>query len=321
MASRHKVTLTKAGREELTAMTRKGKSNAARLPHARALPRCDTGGHGGRWKASAAPGVSARTIGRIKRRFVEEGIEAAPGRKRAGKPREVVFGGRFEARLTRLACSQAPEGRARWTMRLPAEKLVELKIVESVSTMTVQKALKKTNRALTWANTGKYRPGPTRPSRRPWRMCPPPTNCPGIRKRRSSAWTSRANSWCGEVRTPVPAAPGHGQLIDHEHMRNGVASLFVKVGSPGGRRHVEITAQRARRDFAHFIKAMIDERHPRVTRIRLVMDNLNTRGIASLHETVAPAGARRPEPASRRENLRAITPPDTEAGATSPESN
>jgi hypothetical protein len=61
----------------------------------------------------------------------------------------VVFGGEFEARLTKLACSPAPEGHARWTNRLLAEKLVELKIVGTVSTMTVQRALKKTNCALT----------------------------------------------------------------------------------------------------------------------------------------------------------------------------
>lgn len=152
MANRYKVTLTKAEREELTAMTRKGKSSAGKFIHARALLLCDAGEHGGRWKVAdvaAALGVSARTIEHIKQRFVEEGIEAALGRKRTGQPREVVFGGQFEARLTKLACSQAPEGRARWTLRLLAEKLVELKIVESVSTMTVQRALKKTNCALT----------------------------------------------------------------------------------------------------------------------------------------------------------------------------
>ena len=152
MANRYKVTLTKAEREELTAMTRKGKSNAAKFIHARALLLCDAPGQGVRWKVAdvaAALGVSARTIEHIKQRFVEEGMEAALGHKRTGKPREVVFGGRFEARLTKLACSQAPEGRARWTIRLLAEKLVELKIVESVSTMTVQRALKKTNCAPT----------------------------------------------------------------------------------------------------------------------------------------------------------------------------
>jgi transposase len=152
MANRYKVTLTKAGREELTMLTRKGKSSAAKIIHARALLLCDAGGHGPAWKVADVAeslGVSSRTIEHVKQRFVEEGMEAALQRRPASKPREVVFGGEFEARLTKLACSQAPEGHARWTIQLLSEKLVELKIVETVSTMTVQRALKKTHCVLT----------------------------------------------------------------------------------------------------------------------------------------------------------------------------
>jgi hypothetical protein len=74
-------------------------------------------------------GVSSRTIEHTKQRFVEEGMEAALKRRPSSKPRKVVFGGEFEARLTKLACSPAPEGHARWTIQLLTEKLVELKIV------------------------------------------------------------------------------------------------------------------------------------------------------------------------------------------------
>jgi hypothetical protein len=88
-------------------------------------------------------------------------------------------------------------------------------------------------------------------------------------------------------------APGHGQIIDYEYVRNGVLSLFVEIEPLNGRRHVEVTTQRTRRDFAHFIKAMIDERHPQAVKIRLVMDNLNTHNIASLYESFPPAEARR----------------------------
>jgi hypothetical protein len=97
----------------------------------------------------------------------------------------------------------------------------------------------------------------------------------------------------GEVRPPMAVAPGHAQIIDHEYVRNGVASLFVEVEPLSGRRHVEVTAQRTRKDFAHFIKAMLDERHPKAAKVRLVMDNLNTHNVASLYETFAPAEARR----------------------------
>ena len=97
----------------------------------------------------------------------------------------------------------------------------------------------------------------------------------------------------GEVHAPIGMAPGHGQLIDHEYVRNGVVSLFVEVEPLEGRRHVEVTAQRTRLDFAHFIKAMLDERHPQALKVRLVLDNLNTHNIASLYEAFPPAEARR----------------------------
>lgn len=96
-----------------------------------------------------------------------------------------------------------------------------------------------------------------------------------------------------EVRAPIPAAPGHGQIVDHEYVRHGVATLFVEVEPLAGRRHVEVTERRTRQDWAHFIKAMLDERYPAALKVRLVMDNLNTHDLASLYETFPPAEARR----------------------------
>ena len=66
----------------------------------------------------------------------------------------------------------------------------------------------------------------------------------------------------GEVRVPIPAAPGRAQIVDHEYVRHGVATLFVEVEPLAGRRHVEVTARRTRQDWARFIKAMLDERYP-----------------------------------------------------------
>lgn len=97
----------------------------------------------------------------------------------------------------------------------------------------------------------------------------------------------------GEVHAPIPAAPGHGRILDHEYVRNGVATLFVEVEPLAGRRHVEVTERRTRQDWARFVKAMLDERYPKAVKVRLVMDNLNTHDIASLYETFAPAEARR----------------------------
>lgn len=97
----------------------------------------------------------------------------------------------------------------------------------------------------------------------------------------------------GEVAAPIPLAPGHGQILDHEYVRHGVATIFVEVEPLAGRRHVELTAQRTRKDWAHFVQGMLDERYPQATKVRLVMDNLNTHDLASLYETFPPAEARR----------------------------
>jgi transposase len=105
-----------------------------------------------------ALGVTPRTIEHLKKRFVEEGLAAALERKQPEKPRRpVTFDGAFEARLIALACSGAPKGRHRWTVRLLAEKAVELHLAPSVSHMTVQRTLKKTNLNLISGSTGKSR--------------------------------------------------------------------------------------------------------------------------------------------------------------------
>lgn len=154
MANRYRITLTPDEREMLETITRSGKTNAPKFIHARALLLCDAGDANPAepWKVAdvaAALGVTARTIEHLKQRFVEEGFDSALNRKPISKPRKVTFDGAFEARLTALACSPAPDGRSRWTIRLLADKVVELKIAPTISTMTVQRVLKKTNCVLT----------------------------------------------------------------------------------------------------------------------------------------------------------------------------
>jgi transposase len=167
MSPRYRVTLTEQEREELEALTKRGKIHARRFIHARALLLCDAGPKGPAWNVAdtaEALGVTSRTIEHLKKRFVEEGFEAALERKpREKPPREVRFDGAFEARLISLACSNAPKGYRRWTVRLLADKVVELKIAPVVSHMTVQRVLKKLNLSLTSANIGKSRRRQTRP--------------------------------------------------------------------------------------------------------------------------------------------------------------
>ena len=125
MTPRYKVTLTKEERDRLETLTRSGKTAASKFIHARALLLCDAGEHGSPWKVAdvaEALGVTTRyaVLEHLKERFVEAGIEAALERKPRTKPPKITFDGAFEARLTALACSCAPDtGRSRWD-RAPA---------------------------------------------------------------------------------------------------------------------------------------------------------------------------------------------------------
>lgn len=161
MKPRYRVTLTEQERQELEALTKTAKTNAKRFLYARSLLLCDAGPQGLGWiveDTAEAMGVTSRTIEHLKKRFVEEGLAAALERRQPEKPpRGVTFDGAFEARLIALACSEAPKGRRRWTVRLLAEKAVELSLAPTISHMTVQRILKKTNLNLTSENTGKSR--------------------------------------------------------------------------------------------------------------------------------------------------------------------
>jgi transposase len=151
--NKYKVTLTAEERQQLHDLIRAGKAAAKKLTHARILLKADAAEGGPAWpdeRIAEAVEVSTDTIGRVRQRFVEEGLEAALVRKKQERPsRERTFDGRAEARLIALACSAPPAGRKAWTLRLLADRLVELEIVETVSHETVRRVLKKTNSSRT----------------------------------------------------------------------------------------------------------------------------------------------------------------------------
>jgi transposase len=146
--NKYKVTLTVEERQELQALLAAGKAAAKKLMHARILLKADAADGGPAWpdhRIAEAVDVSVATVGRVRQRFVEEGLEAALVRKKQDRPsRERKLDGRAEARLIALACSQPPDGRAAWTLQLLADKLVELRVVDSVCDETVRRVLKKT---------------------------------------------------------------------------------------------------------------------------------------------------------------------------------
>ena len=97
----------------------------------------------------------------------------------------------------------------------------------------------------------------------------------------------------GDTQETIACAPGRPERIDHEYVRNGVAEIFLEVEPLTGKRHVMATEHRKMKDWAWWIKDMLDERYPNAIQVRLVMDNLNTHCLASLYQTFEPAEARR----------------------------
>ncbi len=152
------VRLSGEERERLESLVRAGKSPAQLLTKARILLKADASEAGEGWSDSAisvALDTSINNIGRLRRRLVEEGLEAALKRKHnPNSARKRIFDGAAEAKLIALTCSPAPEGFARWSLRLLEEKVVELNIVKQVSDNTIGRTLKKTRSNLTAIGNG-----------------------------------------------------------------------------------------------------------------------------------------------------------------------
>ena len=146
---KYKVTLSADERQFLHDMIAAGKASALKLAYARILLKADASADGPAWtdvRIAEAVEVNRTTVEQVRQRFVEQGLEAALVRKKQDRPsRERKLDGDGEARLIALACSQPPRGRAAWTLRLLADRLVELQVVDTISTETVRQALKKTN--------------------------------------------------------------------------------------------------------------------------------------------------------------------------------
>lgn len=97
----------------------------------------------------------------------------------------------------------------------------------------------------------------------------------------------------GEVHEPLPCKPGHAARVDDEYVRNGVAEIFMEVEPLAGKRHVAVTERRTKKDWARHVQQMLEVRYPNAIKVRLILDNLNTHGIASLYDTFPPEAARR----------------------------
>ena len=147
----YKVTLTKEERDQLTEMTRTGTHAARKIIHALILLNVDRGSHTESQineDICKVLKIGMRTIDRVKKRFVEEGLEAALKMSPTSRIYDKLVDGDMEAHLIALACGEPPKGFARWSLRLLADKVVELRFADSISYETVRRTLKKTNLSL-----------------------------------------------------------------------------------------------------------------------------------------------------------------------------
>lgn len=289
MNVRYLVELSDQEREQLQNLLQGGQERVRIVKRAQILLAADAGCADR--EIAETVSVSPSTILRCKRRLVEGGLEhALHERRRPGARRKLS--GKEEALLVATACSDPPEGRARWTLELLAGRMVELTEHEQISRETVRRRLHE-NELKPW-------------QKRMW--CIPKVDAEYVERMEDvlELYTEEPDEsspvvcfdetpvqLIGETRTPIPAEPGKAERVDYEYRRNGVVNLFVFLDAHQPWRHVKVTDQRTRHDFAHCMRDLVDVHYPDAERIRLVLDNLNTHRRAALYETFAPEEARR----------------------------
>src|SRR5258708_6380046 len=278
MNVRYRVELSQTERAELTALLSAGKHAARKLKRAQILLAADAGVRDEAIAMSVPVGGS--TVYRTKRRFALGNLEAALSEEsRPGAERKLS--GKEEALLVATACSSPPAGRARWTLELLAGAMVKLTEHEGLSRETVRRRLAE-NELKPWRRDmwcipqvdGNYvarmedvldlyaeAPDPRRPV-----VC----------------FDESPTQLIGEVRQPIPAAPGQRERYDCEYRRNGTVNLFVFLDVHRGWRKIKVTEHRTARDFAQCMRDLVEVHFPKAERVPVVMDNLSTHSPAPL---------------------------------------
>lgn len=289
MNVRYRVELSQAERDELTALLSGGKHSARKLKRAQILLAADAGC--GDAEIARSVGVGGSTVYRTKRCFVLGNLEAALSEEpRPGASRKLS--GQEEALLVATACSKPPAGRARWTLELLAGELVRITQHEGLSRETVRRRLADNEL-------------------KPWRKdmwCIPQVDGEYVArmedvldlyaeapdpKRPVVCFDESPVQLIGEVRQPIPAAPGQRERYDYEYRRNGTVNLFVVLDVHRPWRNVKVTERRAAQDYAQCMRELVDVHYPDAECIRVVQDNLSTHSGGALYQTFPPAEARR----------------------------
>jgi transposase len=289
MNVRYRVELSQAERGELAALLSGGKHAARKLKRAQILLAADAGASDQDIARTVAVGGS--TVSRTKRRFVEANLEGALSEEpRPGAGRKLS--GKEEALLVATACSKPPAGRVRWTLELLADAMVELTEHEGLSRETVRRRLAE-NDLKPWRKTmwciprvdGEY-------VARMEDVLDLYAEAPNAR-RPVVCFDESPTQLIGEVRQPIPAAPGQLERYDCEYRRNGTVNLFVFLDVHRPWRKVKVTDRRTNKDFAVCMRELVDVHYPDAPLIRVVLDNLSIHSAGALYDAFPAPEARR----------------------------
>lgn len=289
MNVRYRITLTTEERDELRSFVLAGKGAFRRLKRAQILLASEAGSLDREIAKNISVGTS--TVFRTKRRFVEEGLEAALSElPRPGADRKLAE--REEALLIATACSKPPSGRARWTLDLLADAMVRLTEHNTISSETIRRRLAE-NQLKPWL-------------KKMW--CISAVGAEFIARMEDvlDLYAQKPNAkfpvvcfdetprqLIGESRVPTLPKPGRPARFDYEYVRNGTANVFMFVDAHRPWRHAKVTDRRACSDFAECMRDLVDTHYPAAEKIRVVLDNLSTHTASALYETFEPAEARR----------------------------
>ncbi len=286
----YRIELTDQEHQYLTDITRQGKHSSRLIKRAWILLKANHHAHSHETIAEQV-NCGTSTVYRVKRQFVEEGLEAALNEgKRPGRSK--VLSAHEESLLVSIACTRPPKGCSRWTLSLISDELIALTDLQSLSMETVRQRLK--NNAL-----------------KPWKRkmwCIGKMNADYVAQMENilSLYAQAPDETrpvinideagkqlVQDITPPCPMKPGHDEKVDYEYRRGGVANIFMMMDRHNGWRRAKPTTHKKAQDFAMCMKELVDDYYPEAEKIRVVMDNFGTHTAGSLYKTFSPVEARR----------------------------
>lgn len=295
--SKYSVKLNQEQRQVVNDVITKGEASARKIMHAHILLKSDKGEWGPRWndkQIQEAFGLGETVIKRVRKRYVENGLEDALERKRQpARPEKQKIDGEQEALVIATLCTEHPKGQDRWTLRALRARIVELEIVESVSYETVRTLLRK-NSLKPWQEK-QWCIGPTGDWNYVYHM-EDVLDCyvqPYNPARPLVCVDEGGVQMVSEAIEPLEMQEGRIKKIDYTFDREGFCSLFLACEPLAGKTRIQVKERHTSEDFAHFIKYLVDEVYSDAEKIVLVLDNLATHTPGSFYKVFPPEEAMR----------------------------